>query len=71
MGRKKNMSQMKQQEESPSSGLNEMNTSKIPDKEFETIATRTLRKPSENFNSLKKDKETIKKEPVRNEGYNN
>lgn len=70
--------QMKEHENSPEKEQNEMEANKIPDTEFKTIVIKMLNKLSENFkelgenlNSTKKDKETIKKEPVRNEGHIN
>ena len=39
--------------------------------EFKKVVIRMLKKLRENYNSMEKDIETIKKEPVRNEEYNN
>ena len=38
-----------------------MEASKIPDTEFKTIVIKVLKELSENFNSMKKDMEIIKK----------
>ena len=38
-----------------------MEASKIPDTEFKTIVIKVLKELSENFNSIKKDMEIIKK----------
>ena len=48
-----------------------MEARKLLDTGFKTIVIRLFKELSENFNSMKKDIETIKKEPVRNEGYTN
>ena len=47
-----------------------MEASNLPDTEFKNILIRLLKEFSENFNSMKKDIETLKKEPVINEEYN-
>ena len=62
---------MKEQKESPKKELNKMEASKLLDIEFKTKVMRMLKELSENFNSMKKDIETIKKkkEPVRNKEY--
>ena len=47
-----------------------MEASNLPDTEFKNILIRLLKEFSKNFNSMKKDIETLKKEPVINEEYN-
>ena len=44
---------------------NEMEARKLPDTEFKTMVIRMLKELSENFNSMKKDTETIKKRTSR------
>ncbi|KAF6104159.1 hypothetical protein HJG60_011177 [Phyllostomus discolor] len=60
MERQRNMPQIKKQEKSPEKELNEMKASALPDIEFKTVVIKVLKELSENFNSLKKDIETIK-----------
>ena len=48
-----------------------METSKLLDAEIQVLFIRMLSELSENFNNIKKGMETIKKEPVRNEGHTN
>ena len=52
------MPQMKEQEKFPE---NEMEVSNLPDIEFKGMFIRMLKEPSENYSSMKKDTETIKK----------
>ena len=61
MQRQRTRSQIKEQKESPKKELNKMEASKLPDIEFKTKVMRMLKELSENFNSMKKDIETIKK----------
>ena len=72
------MAQMKEQNKTPEKELNKMETSQPLDSEFKAMVIRMLNEfrgkadeLRENFNSIKKDKKTIKKEPVRNEEYTN
>ena len=64
MKRKRNMAQMKEQIKTPEKDLNEMEISNLSDAEFKTLVVRMLKKLSEDLSS-------IKKEPVRNEGFTN
>ena len=52
---------MKEQKKYLEQELTEMEASKLPDTEFKTMNIRTLRQLSENFNNVKKDIETMKK----------
>ena len=54
-------STVEEEEESPKKELSEMEASKLPGTEFKTMVIRMLKELSENFNSMKKDIETIKK----------
>ena len=47
------MTQMKEQNKTPEKELNKMETSNLPDAEFQTVI-RTLKEPSEDLNSIKK-----------------
>ena len=58
------MTQMKEQIKTPEIELNEVEISNLSDTEFKTLAIRMLKELSEDLNSIKKD-------PVRNEGYTN
>ena len=58
------MAQMKEQIKTPEKELNEMDISNLSDAEFKTLVIRMLKEISEDRNSIKKD-------PVRNEEYNN
>ena len=76
--RQRNMAQMKEYNKTPQKELNKMETSNPLDAEFKTLVERMLNELrgragelGENFIIIKKDMETIKKEPVRNEGYTN
>ena len=53
---------MREQEDSPEE-LNEMEVSNLSEIEFSIVITRI-------FNSMKKDRENIKKEPIRNKECN-
>ena len=64
MRRQRNMAQMKVQIKTPEKGLNKRKTSNLSDVELKTLFIRMLKELSEDFNSIKKD-------PVRNEGYTN
>ena len=59
MGKQRNMPQIKEQEKSPETELNEMEVIKLPHRQFKTMVIRMLNKLSENFNketaSIKKD----------------
>ena len=44
---------MKEQNKTPEKQLHKMETSNIPDTDFETLVTRMLNELSENFNSIK------------------
>ena len=59
MVRQRNMLQMKGQEKSPEKELNEMEASNLSDIEFKVMIIRMLKELSENYNSMKKDIETI------------
>ena len=54
------MAKMKEQNKHPEKELNKMETSNLLDAEFKTLVIRMLNELSENFNSIKKDMETIK-----------
>ena len=58
------MSQMKEQKKTPEKQLNKMETNNLLDAEFKTLVMRMLSELRENLNSVKKG-------PVRNEGYTN
>ena len=84
MERQRNNSQSKGKEESPERVLNEIQASNLLDIEFKIIVIRMLKELSENYKehygsykeltgnstSMKKDTETINKEPRGNEEYN-
>ena len=53
MRRQRNMTQMKEQNKTPEKELKKMETSNLPDAEFQTVI-RTLKEPSEDLNSIKK-----------------
>ena len=56
MGRQRNRPQMKEQENCPEDELDEMEASSLSDREFRVMTIRII-------NSMKKDTETIKKDP--------
>ena len=58
------MSQMKEKNKTPEKELNKMEISNLSDAKFKTLVIRMLKELSEDLNS-------IKKYPVRNEGYTN
>ena len=58
------MAQMKEQIKTPEKELNEMEISNLSDAEFKTLVVRMVKELSEDLSSIKKD-------PVRNEGYTN
>ena len=64
MMRLRNMAQMKEQIKTLEKELNKMEISNLSDAEFKTLVIRMLKELSEDLNSIKKD-------PVRNEGYTN
>ena len=64
MKRQRNMAQMKEQTKTPEKELNKMEINNLSDAEFKTLIIRMLKKLSEDLNSMKKN-------PVRNEGYTN
>ena len=64
MRKQRNMSKMKEQNETPEEEINKIGTSNLLNAEFETLASRMLNDLSWNFNSIKKDTETIKKTPI-------
>ena len=65
MRTQRNMAQMNElQIKTPEKELNEMEISNLSDAEFKTLITTMLRELPEDFNSIKTD-------PVRNEGYTN
>ena len=74
------MSQIKEQEKTPEKELNDIEARNLPDTEFKTLVTRMLKelrgridKLSENFNKeivRMKGHRHHKKEPIRNEEYN-
>ena len=64
MRRQKNMAQMKEQIKTSEKELNKMKISSLSDVEFKTLFIRVLKELSEVLNSIKKD-------PVRNEGCAN
>ena len=55
---------MKEENKTPEIELNEMEINNLSDAEFKTLVIRMLKEISEDHNSIKKD-------PVRNEGYTN
>ena len=59
--RQRNMPQMEEQNKTPEKELNKMEISNLREAEFKTLLIRMLKELSENFNSIKKDMETIKK----------
>ena len=59
MRRQRNMTQMKEQNKTPEKELNKMETSNLPDAEFQTVI-RTLKEPSEDLNSIKKIQSEMK-----------
>ena len=61
MRRQRNRSQMREAEKSPKEELSEMEAGKLLHTEFKTTIIRLLKELSENFNSIKKNMETIKK----------
>ena len=61
MRRERNVTQMKEQIRTPEKKLNEMEISNLSDAEFKTLFIRMLKKLSENFNSIKKYVEIMKK----------
>ena len=64
MRRQRNMVQMKEHIKTPEKELHEMEISNLSGAEFKTLVIRMLKELSEDLNS-------IKKYPVRNEGYTN
>ena len=58
------MAQMKEENKTPEKELNKMEISNLSDAEFKTLVIRMLKKLSEDLRSIKKN-------PVRNEGYTN
>ena len=58
------MAQMKEKIKTPEKELNKMEVSNLSDIEFKTLVTRMLKELSEDLSSIKKG-------PVRNEGYTN
>ena len=64
MRRQRNMAQRKEQFTTLEKELNKMDMSNLSDKEFKTLVIRMVKELSEDLNSIKKD-------PVRNEGYTN
>ena len=50
MRRKRNMSQMKEQNKTPENELNKMETSNLSDAEFETLLTRMIKELSDDLN---------------------
>ena len=61
MWRQRHRFQMKKQEKTPEKELNEMEASKLKDTEYQPMVIRMLKELCENFNSMKKGTETIKK----------
>lgn len=75
--KKRNIPQMKQ-EKTPENKLNEMEASNLPETEFKIMVVRMLNElrgrmdeHNENLNSIKNGHGNHKKEPDRNEEYNN
>ena len=64
MRRQRNMAQMKEQNNTPEKELNKMEINNLSDAEFKTLVIRMLKELSKDLNSIKKD-------PVRKEGYTN
>ena len=58
------MDHMKEQVKTPEKGLNEMEISNLSNSKFKTLVIKILKELSEDLNSIKKD-------PVRTEGYTN
>ena len=58
------MAQTKEQNKTPDKKLNKMETSNLSDAEFKILVIRLLKGLSEDLSSIKKD-------PIRNEGYTN
>ena len=61
MRRQRSMSQMKKLNRNTEKEPNKMETSNLLDAECKTLVIRMLKELSENFNSMKKNIETIKK----------
>ena len=64
MRRQRNMSQIKEQVKTPEKELNKIEMNNLSDAEFKTLVIRMLKELSKDLNSIKKD-------PVRKEGYTN
>ena len=64
MRKQRNMAQMKELIKTPEKELNEMEISNLSDAEFKTLVIMMLKELSEDVSSIKKD-------PVRNEGFTN
>ena len=62
MRRQRNMAQMKEQIKTSEKELNEMEISNLSEAQFKILVLRMCEELSEDLNSIKKD-------PVRNEGY--
>ena len=62
MKRQRNMAQMKEQIKTSEKELNEMEISNLSEAQFKILVLRMCEELSEDLNSIKKD-------PVRNEGY--
>ena len=60
MGRQRNRTQIKEQKKYSEKELNGMEANNLWDTEFKRMVKRMLKELSENYNSIKKDIETIK-----------
>ena len=69
MRKQRNMAHMKEQIKTPEKGLNEMEISNLSDAQSKTQVIRMLKELSEDLSSIKKKREAIKKECIRNEEY--
>ena len=70
MRRQRNMVQMKEQNKTPEKELNEMKINNLLDAELKTLVIKMLSELRENFSSIKKGMEIIKKN-LSDEGYTN
>ena len=61
MGRQRNVSHMKEEERYPQDEISEIETSNLLDTEFRKMVIRIPKELNENYNSMKKNIETIKK----------
>ena len=70
MERQKTLPQMIEHKNSPEKELNKVEASNLPDIKVKIMVLMMLKKVGENLNSMKKDIETMKKEPFINKEHN-